>query len=362
MESEDREYTQATRDLSEAVEQAHQARRDLAKILEDARNLVLSLEEQEAAAQSRIQANQASVAEKSAHIQAALEHAQATTTESSQLLQRLTSLVASSEKLASAADVAVDDCRAARDEIDESRRAFEAARASAAAEVEAARTSAATCKSLADRAQAIESRISNYETRLEELQQEAAARLNEIHGLLPGATATGLAHAFDVRRQTFIDPVKKWQYLFVGALVALVILALTGLYATNGVAQSWDELVRHWLARLPIAGALVWLALHASREAALGKRLEEDYGYKAAIAASFLGFQRQMSELEAIASVDSPLGRLCQDTLTTIGSPPGRIYSSQNLTVTPASEIANAATSAVGGLVRPDKGLAGPNT
>jgi hypothetical protein len=45
-----------------------------------------------------------------------------------------------------------------------------------------------------------------------------------------------------------------------------------------------DELARLlWPSHvhLPIAAALIWLALHASHESALAKRLERDYGFKA---------------------------------------------------------------------------------
>jgi hypothetical protein len=102
-----------------------------------------------------------------------------------------------------------------------------------------------------------------------------------------------------------------------------------------------------WLSRLPIAGALVWLALHASRESALAKRLEEDYGYKSAIAACFEGFRKQMSEIGKDVAPDSPLAKLCSNTLTTIATPPGVIYEKHALTVTPSDELKKAAKAAV---------------
>jgi hypothetical protein len=174
--------------------------------------------------------------------------------------------------------------------------------------------------------ESIEVRIAAYETRLAELDAQSKAQLVTITGLLPGATAAGLAHAFDDRRQTFLKPATRWQWLFVGSVVALVVLALTGLWNvyTDNSLLGWDDLGRLWLARLPIAGALVWLALHASRESALAKRLEEDYGYKAAVASSFQGFQKQMADIGTSAPQGSPLSKLCEDTLSTIASPPGR--------------------------------------
>lgn len=204
-----------------------------------------------------------------------------------------------------------------------------------------AEAAAALLKGLSDKAQTVEKRIADYETRLGELELQSNQQLKTIIGLLPGATSAGLAAAFDERRKSFLSPTQKWQWLFVGSVILLVVLACTGMYHLyeDGRVLGYDELLRLWLGRAPVAAALVWLAIHASRESALAKRLEEDYGYKAAVAASFQGFQKQMAEIEERAGNDSPLTRLCADTLATIGSPPGRIYERHRLTVTPTDEI-----------------------
>jgi hypothetical protein len=159
---------------------------------------------------------------------------------------------------------------------------------------------------------------------------------------LPGATSAGLAHAFDKRRNTFLEPSKRWQWIFVGSIIALAVLAITGLFQVynNGPTLTYGELFRLWLSRAPIAASLIWLALHASRESSLAKRLEEDYGYKSAIASSFQGFQQQMKEIGATVASSSPLGKLCGDTLSTLASPPGRIYERHALIVTPSTEVA----------------------
>ena len=103
-----------------------------------------------------------------------------------------------------------------------------------------------------------------------------------------------------------------------------------------------EDVLVLWLTRLPVAATLAWLALHASRESALAKRLEEDYGFKAAAAASFQGFHQQMAEMGAVGPANVPLSKLCEDTLTTIANPPGRIYEKHELGVSPTAEIASA--------------------
>jgi hypothetical protein len=165
-----------------------------------------------------------------------------------------------------------------------------------------------------------------------------------IEDLLPGATAAGLASAFDSRRLAFLKPHGRWQLLFVGSVLAIIALAISGLWHVYnaGTPPTYDELVRLWLSRLPVAAALVWLALHSSHEAALAKRLEEDYGYKAAVASCLQGFQKQMAEVNENVKAGSPLEKLLDNTLTTISAPPGRIYDQHKLTVSPANELKGA--------------------
>ena len=300
------------------------------------------------AARTQVTDEQAVVATKSAHIQGAQEHADKVRAE----LDRAQTAATLS---ATEAEGHKNRAQAAYDAASELLAEIRAHKASADADVEAisalcdtAETSAEVTKKLAERSEKIEKRLADYETALSGLRRQCESQLETITGLLPGATAAGLAHAFDDRRKTFLSPATRWQWLFVGSVACLVVLALTGLYNVykDNTVLGWDDLARLWIARLPIAAALIWLALHASREAALAKRLEEDYGYKAAIAASFLGFQRQMAKIGEEAKDGSPLSQLCQDTLSTIGSPPGRIYDKHRLTITPAGELAEVAAKA----------------
>lgn len=250
------------------------------------------------------------------------------------------------------ADEALSQANQARDSAVQALEAVEASKVTggeAVAEVMESKKQgaihAAALQSLADKAKDVDARISRYEQKLAEFEEHAKKQLADITGLLPGATSAGLASAFDERRKSFLEPGTGWQKLFIGSIVLLILLAASGLIQAwiASAPMGYEEILRLWLTRLPIAAALVWLALHSSREAALAKRLEEDYGYKVAIASTFLGFQKQMSEIGGAVEATSPLGRLCDETLAIISSPPGRIYEKQALTVTPGSELAGAA-------------------
>jgi hypothetical protein len=298
------------------------------------------------AAKARVVDDQAVIATKSDHIQEAQEHADKVRGDLDRTATAAGQQVIEIESAATRAKTASDNAANTLAEIAATKVAALAEGVAVLTARDAAREASDVTKSLADKSKLLESTLSLQEADLKRLNSEAAKQLEEIVRLLPGATSAGLAHAFDQRRQTFLTPGQRWQWLFVASVLSLVLLAAWGLYLA-GSAASYDELFRLWIARLPIAGALIWLALHSSRESALAKRLEEDYGYKAAVASSFQGFHQQMERIEAAADTKSPLAQLCEDTLATIGLPPGRIYDKHRLTITPSSEATAAAKATV---------------
>jgi hypothetical protein len=60
-----------------------------------------------------------------------------------------------------------------------------------------------------------------------------------------------------------------------------------------------------------------------------------------------LGFQKQVSEVGKDAVANPSLAKLLDNTLTTIATPPGRIYDKHKLTVSPSDELTEAAKAAV---------------
>lgn len=303
---------------------------------------------QAVAAKTQITDSQAVVATKSDHIQKAQEHADGVRANLDRLLTAATQNATEAEGLKNRGKAASDEATQLLAATKAAKTSVEAELASIAAIKKSAEQASEQTKSLAAKADTIEKRVVDYEKYVAELQKQCSEHLQTIETLLRGATSAGLAHSFDQRRQSFLKPHGRWQLLFVGSVVLIVGLTVSGLlhiYQSNAV-PSYDELFRLWLARLPIAGALVWLALHASHEAALAKRLEEDYGYKSAIASCFEGFRKQMAEIGTDIPHDSQLAILCANTLTTISSPPGRIYDKHELTVTPSGELAEAAKAA----------------
>lgn len=345
-------FVQFVETTKAAIAELLEKEKQLAAALTDAQAKlaeITAVGTQAVAAKTQIVDAQAVIATKSDHIQKAQEHADSVRanldrafTAATQRTTEIDGQADKAESFATEAGTLLEGVQKAKGAAEVENVAAEKARKSAEA-------SAEVSKGLADKSVTIEERVTGYEKRLAELEAQCAKQLDTIVGLLPGATSAGLAHAFDKRRQTFLKPQGRWQAVFVSSVAAIVLLAVTGLWHVYqaGVAPTYDELLRLWLSRLPVAGALVWLAVHASREAALAKRLEEDYGYKSATASCFEGFQKQMSEVGEAAVVGSPLAALCENTLQTIASPPGRIYDKHKLTVSPTDEMKEAAKAIV---------------
>lgn len=332
---------------------------DNARLLADAEAFAVSLKEK-----------QVEIAELHARLNNAVATAEARLAEIDTILADTKSLQTSSKEIAEAVTGSQTASAKSAGEVEELLKRAQEATTKAVAALEAintqktaaeesatateefcdeAKEAAQACKKLASTAEAVDTRVAAYESKLTEIIKKSESQLTTITGLLPGATSAGLAHAFDERRKTFLKPGAHWQYWFVGSVVVIVLLAGSALLSAylSDAPLSWDEISRLWIVRIPVVGALVWLAIHSSRESALAKRLEEDYGYKAAIAASFQGFQKQMAEIGASAEDNPPLNQLCGDTLMTIASPPGRIYEKHGLAVTPTSELAAAAKSVI---------------
>lgn len=290
----------------------------------------------------------ATVAAQVTEIEGARKHADQTRSELDGVLAEATQHATNADAFKKAAQSASEESVGALNSLQAAKTAAQGDKEAIATARTEATAAAEVTKSLAARAETIEQRVATYEERLKELETQCANQLKAIDDLLPGAASAGLATAFDDRRKTFLDPGKHWQWIFVGSLVALTVLATTALFHSyfSGTTPTLESVLVLWLTRLPVAATLAWLALHASRETALAMRLEEDYGFKAATAASFQGFHKQMAEVGAANANNAPLSKLCEGVLATIANPPGRIYEKHELSVSPSAEFASAAKSA----------------
>jgi hypothetical protein len=189
---------------------------------------------------------------------------------------------------------------------------------------------------------------SGYEQRVETLTVDLKSLIDRVEGLLPGATSTGLASAFNKQKARFVGPQRRWLWTFVGCIALLVVVAVPSFFSTIGVSlfskqeiDTWSSAWLHLTLRLPIVLPLVWLGIYAGRNYMISLRLEEDYAYKEAISTAFEGYKREMEKIAAGDAVNpTPIGTLCTNILRAIAERPGRIYEGKPQDINLLSEAA----------------------
>lgn len=285
---------------------------------------------------------QATIAEKNGFIEGGLNHVR-------EVQQKLDAALDAAQRSAAAAEVQHQTTKATSDIVTTLQAAVVALKEKAdsdATSAAATRTTieghANTTKKLSQLADSTESRVAQYEAKLTKMQEEAASLQSRVDELLLGATNAGLASAFDKRSKMFKSPERFWQWVFIGSLVGLLALTIWHAYAFSSLSQApdWQQLARMMLIKLPFLIPLIWLAIHAARQASFAKRMEEEYAFKATTSMSFEGYRRQMAEVGKDLAPNSPLSQLCTNTLRTIAAPPGKVYDKQRMDPTPGTAAA----------------------
>jgi len=371
--------TAAKTALDASREAANGSAAEVAALVEQGQAALASLEETKASARSATEEVDAARNE----IRSSLEAIRAARTETTEIASALQGHKAEAEESAlavAAKSQNIEDGRihadAVRCELDAHLEKVKAAAGAAASEYDSVRTAAehvtslqatvqgtkatidtiseavsgvrAQCEShmqatrrLADAAESMEAGIATNTAELIRMQSAAAEHLKTIEAMLLGATNAGLAHAFDARSKTFRRPGFAWQLTFIASLAALLVLAILMAHSyKGGEIPHYEELARMLLHRLPFVVPLVWLAIHAARQASFAKRMEEGYAFKATVSTSFEGYRRQLAEISGDVPNGSPLAQLCSTTLNIIASPPGQVYDKNRMDPTPASAVA----------------------
>lgn len=191
-------------------------------------------------------------------------------------------------------------------------------------------------------------RVSEYEKELARLTVIFTELNKKIEGLLPNATSAGLASAFRNQKDRFKKPQRNWLIMFVVTITLLLIVAglggVSGLWSINpATPESWDEILRHFMGRLPLVAPLVWLGIYAGRNYMLALRIEEEYAFKEAVSTAFEGYKREMADISASGNNETPpLVILCENVLRALAQRPGRIYEGRHEDITPLSPVKGA--------------------
>jgi len=132
------------------------------------------------------------------------------------------------------------------------------------------------------------------------------ALVEEIEGLIPGATSAGLASAYETMKTSFDTPLKNMSNLFYVALGLLVIgsiiFSMKGIGGENWVTfvdiGDWDTVLRGIVNKIPFYAPVLWLAYYATKRRSEYQRLQQEYAHKEALAKSYNSYKKQIQDLD----------------------------------------------------------------
>ena len=143
----------------------------------------------------------------------------------------------------------------------------------------------------------------------EEIQNTKHTTLFEkIETLIPGATSAGLASAYKEMKESFDNPIDKWNKFFLGSVgVMFFVTFLSFVNITGGLAdftfsfanaKGIEETFESLFNKLPIYAPLIWLAIFSSKRRSEAQRLQQEYAHKEALAKSYDSYKTQIEQLE----------------------------------------------------------------
>ncbi|WP_127957645.1 hypothetical protein [Serratia microhaemolytica] len=144
--------------------------------------------------------------------------------------------------------------------------------------------------------------------KFQEVQKERYLALNQqIESLLPGATAAGLASAYHEMKHSFDQSIKKSSWLFYCSIIIFILgsvyLSIDSIGGESWIKfvalEDWSAIFKRMIYKLPLFGAVVWLALYALRRRSEAQRLQQEYAHKEALAKSYHSYKQQLEELDS---------------------------------------------------------------
>ncbi|RLA84855.1 MAG: hypothetical protein DRG78_00020 [Epsilonproteobacteria bacterium] len=145
----------------------------------------------------------------------------------------------------------------------------------------------------------------------EEEQKIIHEKLHEkILSYLPDATSAGLSESYRIMKESFEKPIRIWNGVFLGSIGIMFIITListidigitkdnvTTMFAFKDVI-GWKESMNDLLSKLPLYAPIIWIALFASKRRSESRRLEQEYAHKETLAKSYVGYKKQIEELD----------------------------------------------------------------
>lgn len=148
-------------------------------------------------------------------------------------------------------------------------------------------------KNITGQKQRFDSIESEIVTKKKTWEENTATLFSKIEGLIPGATATGLAKAYQDQRKSYNKPYWFWATIFILTMCGTIWFAIVNLKDATSVEDALIKVI----SRLPFFVPAFWLAIFASKQQSQNKRLQQEYAYKEALTKSYEADKREIEKL-----------------------------------------------------------------
>lgn len=204
--------------------------------------------------------------------------------------------------------------------------------ASYESEIEEAREA---LKILIQNVNGLQGNIDGQAKALQELNEKSKAQQQLISDLLPRGASAGLASAFGAR----VGELETTKKLWIGSFI----VSVSGLFVTTLVLPdgNTDDIWRHLLNRLPIAGPLIWLGWFSAIQYGNTIRVQEDYAFKEATSKAFAGYKDHMDHMANINldETRTAMTLLAEKTIQILAREPLRIFRKSERDASPTPSL-----------------------
>lgn len=155
----------------------------------------------------------------------------------------------------------------------------------------------------------LQQEIKDRQKQLDEYNEEQKTKFkslkDEIENLLKDATNASLASSYEKSKESYKWAIYGWNAIFILSMLSIVGVAFWGFMEVVDKLSEPLAILGAILVRLPFYIPLAWLAIFSTQRRNESKKLQEEYKHKETLARSFLGYKKQIDEIQSDSSQDN---------------------------------------------------------
>lgn len=137
----------------------------------------------------------------------------------------------------------------------------------------------------------LENCLNNHSNKLEQLYKN---KEKEIDELLPGATSTGLAAAYQQEKEENLKKIRWWNWIFVGSIIAFI--GVFAFYSYLSFNENFT--LMSFFKTLPLWIFSGFFTYYSTKQIAEHKRIASEYAYKQRLNQTYKGYETQIGKTD----------------------------------------------------------------